>query len=294
MSRPRSGAMINRRRNGRRSRVSLGIVLGAVLLFLASGCEQIPKTMIATAEARWQRGDYLGAVQEYERLIDDYPKSVLADDAYYAIGTINYLYLDNYPKAVEAFRKVVADHPASLLALEARRTLAEIYEKKYQDHRKAVAEYQQLLERTPDRAVAEEVQYRIGEVYFDQGDFDQARIEWDQLLKQAPQSRWADNALYRTGTTYFLQGQYREALTVYQDALKRYPDSDVQVELRFWVANCLEELDRLDEALEQYRSLQAIYPNPSVIAVKIRNAEERLRTAALRQTVPLASPAGRE
>ena len=258
------------------------------MLLLIAACEQMPKTLLEAADARWKQGDYLGAVQMYERLVDEYPKSDYVDDAYYAIGTIEYLYLNNYPKAVEAFRKVVVDHPAAPLALQAQRTLAEIYEKKYQDPRRAIAEYQKLLETMGSREAAEEIQYRIGEVYFDQGDYEQARNEWMQLAKQSPKSDWADNALYRAGSSYFLQGRYSEALSVYQDTAARYPDSDVRVELKFWIANALEELERFDEALEQYRALEKIYPNPKVVAVKVRNIESRLKSSTNRVTVPPA------
>jgi len=263
---------------GRKS-IVLGSIFVSVLLFVVTACEKTPKTLLASAEARWKQGDYLGAVQAYERLVDDYPKSVYVDDAYYAIGTLEYLYLNDYPKAVDVFHKIVADHPNSPLVLQAQRTLAEIYEKKYQDHRRAVAEYQKLLERVTDRAVAEEVQYRIGEVYFDQADFDQARSEW------------ADNALSRTGSSYFLQERYGEALAAYQEAARRYPDSDVMVEIRFWAANSLEELDRLEEALAEYRSLTGRYPNPKVIEVKIHSIENRLKTITARQPPTTPHPA---
>jgi TolA-binding protein len=252
-------------------------VLG-ILLLLAAGCDRTPKSIVADAEARWRQGDYLGAVQAYEHLVDDYPKSVYADDSYYAMGTIEYLYLNDYPKAVEAFRKVVTDHPGSPLVMKAQRTLAEIYEKKYHDPRRAVAEYQSILDRTRNRAAAEEIQYRIGEVYFDQGDFDQARNEWEQLLGQSPKGEWSDNALYRTGSSYYLEGRYSDALATYQQAVKRFPDSDVSVEIRFSMASCYEELDRWDDALREYRSLAESYPNPRVIQLKIKNAETRMKT----------------
>jgi TolA-binding protein len=285
----RNRAMGSRRKAAGRLWIFLGTIL-TVLPLVVTACEQKPKTMLAMAEARWKQGDYLGAVQAYEHLVDEYPKSLYADEAYYAIGTLEYLYLNNDPKAVEALQKVGGDHSGSPLILQAERTLAEIYEKKYQDHRRAVAEYQKILEQTPDRTIAEEVQYRVGEVYFDQGDFDQARDEWDQLLKQSPKSEWADKALYRTGNSFFLQGRYSEALGIYQEVVRRYPNSDILIEVRFWKAGSLEELDRLEEALQEYRSLIDRYPNPRVIEVKVRSIENRLKTLTARQPATTGHP----
>ncbi len=282
--------MENRPDRHRRGRI-LGLGLLAAALAGAFGCEQTPKALIESADARWKQGDYLGAVKTYEHLIEEYPKSGQAADAHYAIGTIEYLYLNNYTRAVEAFRRVAADHPTEPLGLQAQRTLAEIYETKFHDPRKAVAEYQKLLLNARDPALTEEIQYRIGEVYFAEGDYDQARHEWTQLTAQSPEGIWADNAYYRIGATYFLQQQYDRALAVFEDTAKRYPDSDVGAEMEFWAANALVELERYPEALKIYRSLEDSYPNRQVITLKIISVQSRLSPTPDHLPVPRGHPA---
>lgn len=258
---------------------------------LATGCEPSPKALFESAEDRWKQGDYLGATQSYKHLIDEYPKSDWVGEAHYAIGTIEYLYLNNYPKAVEAFETVVSYDPTGPLAMKAHRNLAEIYIEKYQDRRQAIAEYRKLLEKVPDRTAREEIQFRMGELYFDEGDFEQAQNEWGRLAEQHPEGPWADNARYRIGSTYFAQGQYADALGIYQDTITRYPESDVATELKFWAANCLEELGRFEDALELYQSIEGIYPNPQVIQVKIRSARNQMKTIPEGRPIPQGHPA---
>ena len=267
--------------SGRRLRLALVLILSMQVLL---ACDPLPKKMLDSAEARWKQGDYLGAVQAYEQLTIEYPKSPFVNEAYMGIGTIEYLYLKNNPKAVEAFRKVVTDDPGGALALKAQRTLAEIYQNKYGDYRRAIVEYQNLLDNTRNRSVGEEVQYLIGDVYFEQGEFDQARNEWDQLIKQSPKSEWADNAMFRTGSSLYLQNRYSEALTTYLETANKYPDSDVLLELRFWTAGCLEEMERTEEALAIYREIEKSYPTPKVIAFKIKRIEEREKSGHITKT----------
>jgi hypothetical protein len=57
------------------------------------------------------------------------------------------------------------------------------------------------------------------------------------------------------------------------------------------MANSLEELDRLDDALREYRSLANSYPNPKVIDVKVRSIENRLKTATGKPPVTTGRPA---
>jgi hypothetical protein len=60
------------------------------------------------------------------------------------------------------------------------------------------------------------------------------------------------------------------------------------------MANCLEELDRLDEALREYRSLANSYPNPKVIEVKIHSIESRLKTPTGKETSTTRQPVDTE
>ncbi len=258
---------------------------------LLAGCERGAQRVFATAETRFAAGDYLGAVRQYERVTEEFPRSTQAGDAYYWVGMIEHLYLNDQRKAIEAFRNLVARFPQTTNAPEAQRLIGEIYEKKFGDLRLAIAEYQRLLREFPDVHDADQVQYHIGEAYFDLGDLDQARLEWDTLLKQRPQNEWAGHALYRIGGTFFLQGHYQEAFDQFDRLLRDYPEGDLRIEARFWQANCLEELERLTEALTAYREIQEGYSNPGVIKVKIQRLEARLDLAekSLREPAPHAS-----
>ena len=247
-----------------------------IVLGLAVGCSNGSRKLLESAENRLRQGDYLGAVQNYRTIVEDYSKSPEADDAYFSIGTIEVLYLQDYQGALLTFRSLIRDYPKSPLLPKAQQWIAEIYDQKLHRPQTAIAEYQKLVEMTDDPALRDEIRYRVGETYVTLNDLDQARAEWEELLRDSPSGARADNALYRIGTTFFLEQEYDQALKSYERLVKNYPDSELRAEALAGIAGCYEEMDQPETALEKYREVEPLYPNPGVIQLKIKSLEEKL------------------
>jgi TolA-binding protein len=233
--------------------------------------------MMDHAENRWKQGDYLGAIQDYRLIIENHSKSDVVDEAYYWIGTIESLNLQDYTSAIITYRNLIRDFPDSPYRIKAHKAIAEIYAEKMNMPGNAISEYEKLIDIATQSSLKEEVRYRIGEAYVELHDLEQARTEWGFLLKETPRSAWADNALYHIGSTHFLEGQFDKALNVYQSLLGLYPDTELQAEAHLGIASCLEETEKLQEALDKYRELIDDYPNPEVIQFRIKNLERRLK-----------------
>jgi TolA-binding protein len=263
--------------------------LTALVVLTSSGCDHTPQRYLEMAEERWDQGDYLGAVREYERIIHEYPKSGPAAEAYYWTGIIAYLYLQDPQRGLEAFSKLVSDFPKSSQARGALRYMAEIYDQRLGQPRQAIVAYQRLIAISRDPKEIAESQYRIGEVYLELGDFDQARTEWDLLLRRDPDGNWSDRALYRIGSSYFLRGQYLQAMAAFERLLAKYPQSEMTMEAKFGIASSLEETDHLEEALQRYRELEKRYPTPGVIGLRIKSIERRLKSGVPGPSIPAAS-----
>lgn len=257
---------------------------GAVLtaLFLTvwsvwSSAERVPKRYLESAEQKWRADDYLGAVREYEKITEEFPRSKYVPEATFWSGVLYYLYLNDPQKAVDALEKTIrltASTPKTPHALSARRYLAEVYEKKYGKLREAISEFEKVMELSDDPDQTLESQFKIGELYLAQGNTEQARTEWDLLVKRDPKSRWAPPALYRQGSSYFIEGKCKEAVGFYQRLIADYPDSDMSPFAKFRTANCLEEGNQVEEALKAYRALEGQYPNKELLEAKIKQLEK--------------------
>jgi len=258
------------------------VVLVALILTVWSvwsSAERVPKRYLEAAEQKWRTDDYLGAVREYEKISEEYPRSKFIPEAVFWSGVLYYLYLDDPQKAVDAFQKTIrltAATPKNSHALSARRYLAEVYEKKYGKLREAISEFEKVMELSDDPDQVLESQYKIGELYLAQGNIEQARTEWDLLIKRDPKSRWAPAALYRQGSSYFIEGKCKEAVGFYQRLIADYSDSDMSPFAKFRTANCLEEGNQIEAALQLYRQLEGRYPNKELLEAKIKQLEQRL------------------
>ncbi|MFQ5950180.1 MAG: tetratricopeptide repeat protein [Nitrospiria bacterium] len=251
--------------------------LSLTIWWLWSDAERTSRRYLESAEQKWVNEDYLGAIHDYEKIIDDYPRSRLVPEAYYWRGVAYFLYLDNTQRAIASFNKSIQGTLSPLdkgRALEAHLYIAEIYEKKLNQPKEAIAAYERVMEISPDPDQILEIQYKVGEIYFDLGDMAQARVEWDLLVKKDPESRWAPAALYRQGSTYFVVGNCSKAVEIYQTLYTEYPEHEMSLFAKFRTANCLEENQRLTEALQLYKELEGHYPDRELITGKIGRLED--------------------
>jgi tetratricopeptide (TPR) repeat protein len=280
--------MMNRPKPNSDAGTGRGLVVAVCVLLL--GCTDPAKQLLEQADDHFRTGDYLGSVRLYEQAVDEHPKSPLVDQALYWTATIHQLYLSDYRKALDSYQQIVSRFPKSPYIIPARRALAELHSEKFRDLRKAIAEYEQLLREEIPPPQRHEVRFRIGSAYLDLGNYDQARTEWETLLAEDPAGEWSGEALLKIGNTYFLEGRYDEAVERYRQLIQSAVRPDLSVEARFWSANCFEEMDRMEEALAEYRALQKDYPNPAVIALKLKSLQTRMQKNPVKRPAPVKDP----
>jgi TolA-binding protein len=73
------------------------------------------------ANIRMQRGEFENALALLQKIMDEYPDDILADDAYFLIGDIYDQQLKNKEKAMEIYREFLNKYPGSVFAAEARK-----------------------------------------------------------------------------------------------------------------------------------------------------------------------------
>lgn len=239
-----------------------------VVWVLGSQEEWMSKRLMSVAERKWQQDDYLGAIRDYEKLIESYPKSTLIPEAYYWKGVTFSLYLDDTEVAVAALKKVIQLEKARGLSdhsFSARRHLAEMYEKRLKRPKEAISTYESIVATSEDQEQVLASRFKIAELYYEMGDMAQARVEWDLIVDNAPKSVWAPSALYRKAGTYFVSGACEAAVPVYKTLYSTYPEDQNSHFAKFRAANCFEMEEKPSEALNLYKELEENYPDPAMI-----------------------------
>jgi len=232
---------------------------------------------------KWQQDDYLGAIRDYEKLVESYPKSSLVPEAYYWKGVTFLLYLDDTEVAVSALKKVIQLEKArgvSEHSLSARHHLARVYEKRLKRPTDAISTYESIVATSKDKEEVLASRYKIGELYYEMGDMDQARVEWDLIVESDPKSTWAPSALYRKAGSYFVTGACEAAVPVYKVLYTTYPEDENSHFAKFRAANCLEMREKPSQALDLYEELKESYPDPEMIEQKMETLNALIRQAS--------------
>ena len=135
--------------------------------------------------------------------------------------------------------------------------------------REAIVGYRQILSSNPDH---EEAQKQCARIYYEDREFDQARILYQQIVERKPNvaAHWL-----RLGRTLFALNDFVEA----EQALRRGIDlrSEPSASNHYYLGCALEALNLRKEALVQYRLAAQSPPGSSSAKRNIRRSVEKIR-----------------
>ena len=172
------------------------------------------------------------------------PKLKTAD--YYFERGIQAMQKKRCLEAVEEFQRVVTNFPGSSLVPDAQYQLAEAHYC-LKDYVQAVFEYARLMNTYPSSDRVDDAQYRIAEAFFkqlrraelDQNETYQALINFRRFIEDNPDSPLVETARtaivecrsvlakkrYLSARLYHRQKHYEAATITYKDVLRDFPDT---------------------------------------------------------------------
>src|SRR3989304_5853744 len=84
------------------------LIIFFVMVSLSNhGCDAIPKRHFESSEKMWTDGDYKGALREYEKIIEDYPKSTVERCAHGAGDVPKFQRVKSREPALNSFQTLV-------------------------------------------------------------------------------------------------------------------------------------------------------------------------------------------
>lgn len=261
---------------------------GFLVLLLGLGCtsDSIKKRYIL-AEKLWGKGDYIGAVAEFERVSRRDPKGKLGLQALFRAAMTQTLFLSQHTEAIRKFKAYIETSENKGESWSAQLQIGEILFSKMGRYDEAILHYRALIEKKPNGEEVPEFLFKIGRSHFFLWEFGDAISYFQQILQRFPGSSWAEKAQFEIGSSYFTGGEqrpdgqglgteaYKKAMATYEKFIQNYPKSELIPQAQFGIAACLEELDLLDQAYSKYESLKGIYPSPSALEIKLQRIHER-------------------
>lgn len=179
---------------------------------------KVPLVKLKIAEGIFLSGKDQEAIQEYDNIIKDYPKTEYSATALYQLGMIYQEKFGDLKKAKEMFDSCKTERPQSKIAREALTKSGNISK---------VEEYQKELSEEESEKSSKAL-FLLAELYLTQmHQPDSALAEYQALADKYPQSEYAAQSLY--AAAWILENIKKDttgAKEIYERILKDYPGSE--------------------------------------------------------------------
>jgi outer membrane protein assembly factor BamD (BamD/ComL family) len=235
------------------------LLLGALV-----GCERAPDRLVREARAAMARGDTELAKLRLAAIVEGYPDHPRAAEARYWRAEIARTIERDLRLAELDYLGLARRFPTSPFARRAQWRLAELYEKNFHEPRRAVVEYSRLAE-TAREPFERSRAHRAA-----------ALVEYEEALAEGPAPAELAETLWRKASVLYIVGRCREANEVFGRLTAEQPESPWRLDAGLSAASCLEEQEKLAEAIEAYRALAVQYPDNHVIPQLLAAAKNRL------------------
>ncbi|MFC1683347.1 tol-pal system YbgF family protein, partial [Candidatus Zixiibacteriota bacterium] len=126
---------------------------------LSGGQEEVLGAFV-TALGLDRRRDYRGALEVYQRALEEFPESFLGSDILFEMARAQET-IGQYQQALADLERLIADYPQSRLCPEAQRRIGAIYELRLGDLSLAIKAYEQVLSTYPRYLFLDEVRRKI-------------------------------------------------------------------------------------------------------------------------------------
>ena len=241
-------------------------IITAFLLGLLYGCggksvrPVLPlQEQFTIAKKYYDQKKYRQAVEEFQKLIFNYPGATVVDTAIYYLA-ISYSNQKDYAAAAGEFKKIVSNYPNSSWLDEATFMVALCDMKQsapaeldQQFTLLALDEFNEFVETYPDSPFTSQARekiselrnklakksYKNGYLYLRTKDYPAALLYFKEVLENYPDTVWAKEALYQIAEANRLQNKIPEALEVYKRFVELYPKDKL-------ASKCKEKISELE------------------------------------------------
>ncbi|MBN1918189.1 MAG: tetratricopeptide repeat protein [Verrucomicrobia bacterium] len=209
-----------------------------------------PEAVARAAECAVADRRMTEAAADYERLLESYPDSPLAEGALYQLGLAQ-VSLDEQDKAVETFLRFTEKYPKSAYASDAYYWIGSQRQKAGQLD-EAVTFLTRSVETAHDEKFVERANYKLATIHHERSEFDQAAaILLAMLKKNAKADVPPKTHLWAAG--YLLeQKQFADAKVLYEAFLKKFTAGAGLDEAHFGLGECLTHEKQWAAALDHY------------------------------------------
>lgn len=225
--------------------------------------------MYQTAFVYGLQGKYSDKIARLNNLLQKFPKSNWADDAYYEIGR-SQVSLNQNNEAMKTFEGICSKYPKnSDVVRQSRAQLAMLqYNEGMIDQ--SIATHKLIIAQYPNSEEAATSFTTLESMMVDHNRVD----EYNQLAQQLGKSSVTqeDSLQYKAVEKIYFRDELPAAITGFEKYLKAYPQGKYRSLATYYLANCYYRQNQNDSALNVYRLLVKDAQNPNMETTLARAA----------------------
>lgn len=250
-----------------------------LVIFSLAACSSPEKADFDQAQKYANQGDYLRALEFYDRVIKRNSHTDRTIEAEREAARISFYEVKDYKKSVAYYKLLVLHAKDPQERMQAQKQVATIYFDDLQNYGGAIAEFSKLLEMPHNDA--EESQYRLSlaRSYFYLGEYFQALSEIENILGRKNDDKTKFNSMALKGNILVAQKQYAKAVDVFRKLIDDFPIMALKENVGLTLAVCYEESNDFKNAIRVLEEYRGKYSPPEYIELRIKRLQERLKNA---------------
>jgi len=137
------------------------ILVGLMLLISCGGPDKDANGYWESAEALADVGNFEGAIEQYNKILEYYPSDSLASKSLLRIGEIKRSKTKDYQEAISIYKKYLKKYPNKPSTPNAMFMIGYVYANDVKDYEKAKKSYNQFLEKYSNHELAPSARWEL-------------------------------------------------------------------------------------------------------------------------------------
>ena len=264
------------------------LVIANLLILLLSCRSSSLRLSQDVADRQLASGDLNAALQSYEALAAQAEAPERKAALWFRAAEVAAA-LTQFEQALTYYQKAAHQVPFSELSQTASQRRAELFSE-LGNAEAMITEYAQLVKHFPKSQQVYLYRLRMSEGNLMLGHFHESLRELENLY-QDPHlpEQMKETVFFNAAELYFLDGKFQQAMTAYSSFLQNFPHSTLAGEAHLKLASVLERMGQLGMAYQAAQPAAELYPNKSVVELRLKNLRENMTRPATK-TLPPVQP----
>jgi len=200
-------------------------------------------------------------IKSYEEMVNRFPQSDFAPQAYYQIGQLYEKELKEYREAIKSYEKCAYEYPATSYAASAYFRIGQIYENNLNDYEGAILTYTRLARDFYRCQIAVDARLRIEQIYETKlKDVNKTLEAYAEIVNNYPENKKMPEILMNMAKFYMEKNDTENAIKTYQQIIERFPKEKNAIESYKKIADIYEENRDYKNLADTYVKMSEAYP----------------------------------